>query len=87
MIVNLNTLRKKNKAIASLVCRQLLDNVMIASGVPYNIQDGTERQYKMLNSYLELALSLDDGPIRKIEKNSTVSEEEVTGRQKESALN
>jgi TNF receptor-associated protein 1 len=37
IIVNLNGLRKKNKVVASLVCRQLLDNVMVASGIPYNV--------------------------------------------------
>lgn len=88
MIVNLNTLRKKNKVVASLVCRQLLDNVMVASGIPYNIQEGTDRQYKMLNSYLELALNLDDGPSRKIEKQSAIhTEDQGTTHKKESALN
>lgn len=88
MIVNLNTLRKKNKVVASLVCRQLLDNVMVASGIPYNIQEGTDRQYKMLNSYLELALNLDDGPSRKIEKQSAIhTEDQGTSVKKESALN
>ena len=88
MIVNLNTLRKKNKIVASLVCRQLLDNVMVASGIPYNIQEGTDRQYKMLNSYLELALNLDDGPSRKIEKQSAIhTEDQGTSHKKESALN
>lgn len=47
-----------------MVCRQLLDNVMVVSGIPYNVQDGTERQYKLINSYLELALK---GDSRKIE--------------------
>jgi hypothetical protein len=66
-VVNLNQLRKKNKQAASLVCRQLLDNVMVASGIPYNVQEGTDRQYKMINNYLELALHLDT---HKIESHS-----------------
>lgn len=63
LVVNLNTLRKKNKVAASLAVRQLLDNVMVASGIPYNVHEGTDRQYKMINSYLELALTIEgDGP-------------------------
>lgn len=50
-----------------MVCRQLLDNVMVASGIPYNVQEGTDRQYKMINNYLELALHLDT---HKIESHS-----------------
>lgn len=78
VIVNLNLLRKKNKVAASLVARQMLDNVMIASGIPFNIQDGTERQYKMINNYLELALNHEDSP-RKIDSPAQ--------ERKESALN
>ena len=57
---------------------------MIQSGIPFNIQEGTDRQYKMLNSYLELVVNQHDGgagATRKIDK--TPSE---TGK-KESALN
>ena len=61
IVVNLNTLRKKNKTAASLALRNMIDNVMISSGIPYDIQKGTERQFKLINSYLELALNLEDG--------------------------
>ena len=59
IVVNLNHLRKTNKEAASLVARQLLDNVMVQSGIPFNMQDGTDRQYKLLNSYLELMVEKD----------------------------
>jgi len=49
IIVNLNQLRKTNKVVATLVAKQLLDNVMVSSGIPFNIHDGTERQYKLLS--------------------------------------
>ena len=32
---------------------------MVVSGIPYNVHEGTERQYKMINSYLEMALHTD----------------------------
>lgn len=59
IVVNLNQLRKTNKEAASLVARQLLDNVMVQSGIPFNMQDGTERQYKLLNHFLELLVEKD----------------------------
>jgi HSP90 family molecular chaperone len=49
IIVNLNQLRKTNKVAATLVAKQLLDNVMVQSGIPFNINDGTDRQYKLIS--------------------------------------
>jgi HSP90 family molecular chaperone len=49
IIVNLNQLRKTNKVVATLVANQLLDNVMVQSGIPFNINDGTDRQYKLIS--------------------------------------
>ncbi len=43
IVVNLNQLRKSNKDVASLVAKQLLDNVMIQSGIPFDLQGGTDR--------------------------------------------
>lgn len=54
IVVNLNQLRKTNKEMAGLVARQLLDNVMVSSGIPFNLNEGTDRQYKLISSYLEL---------------------------------
>ena len=65
LIVNVASLRKKNKVAASLAIRQLLDNVMMASGIPYNVHEGTDRQYRMINSYLELALAAEEKGSRK----------------------
>lgn len=66
IVVNLNQLRKSNKEAASLVARQLLDNVMVQSGIPFNMQDGTDRQYKLLNSYLELMVERE--PVQAVRK-------------------
>lgn len=58
IVVNLNQLRKTNKDAASLVAKQLLNNVMIASGIPYNLTDGIDNQYKLLGQYLELMVDV-----------------------------
>ena len=57
IVVNLNQLRKTNKPAAQLVARQFLDNVLIMSNIPYDLQAGTERQFKLISSYLELCIN------------------------------
>jgi len=34
---------------------------MIESGIPFNLQEGTTRQYSLLNNYLELLVNTDSG--------------------------
>lgn len=60
---------------------------MIQSGIPFNIQEGSERQYKLLSSYLEMLVNLDDGAQRKIDKAAAHTEDHSSGKPKESALN
>lgn len=43
IVVNLNQLRKTNKPAAKLVAKQFLDNVLVQSGIPFDLQAGTER--------------------------------------------
>ena len=59
IVVNLNQLRKTNKAAAKLVAEQFLDNVMVQSGIPFDLQHGTARQFKLIASYLELIVGQD----------------------------
>ena len=54
IVVNLNHLRKTNKTAAKLVAEQFLDNVMVQSGIPFDLNSGTARQFKLIASYLEL---------------------------------
>merc|ERR1712127_1146381 len=49
IIVNLNQLRKTDKVRAKLVAESLLDNVMIESNMPFDMQAGIDRRYKMIN--------------------------------------
>ena len=55
------------------MARQLLDNVMVQSGIPFNVQEGTDRQYKLINNYLEVMVNTstrigDGGATRKTEE-------------------
>lgn len=62
LVVNLNKLRKQeDKKLASLIARQMLDNVLAQSGIPYDVREGTERQYEVLEKYVEL-LTKDEVP-------------------------
>ena len=75
IIVNLNQLRKQNRPAAALVARQFLDNVLVSSGIPFDLQAGTDRQFKPISSYLEMSVNqADDGATRATE----TSEAEVT---------
>ena len=60
IVVNLNQLRKTNKPAAKLVANQFLDNVLVQSGIPFDLQAGTERQFQLLASYLELVVNVQD---------------------------
>lgn len=59
IVVNLNNLRKSNKVMASLVAKQLLDNVMIQSGIPFDMNEGIDRRYKMIARFLEMTSEVD----------------------------
>lgn len=61
IIVKLNELRKKDQKRAGLLCKQMMDNLLIASGIPYNLQDSTKRNLDILNDYLNIVTSKDTG--------------------------
>ena len=52
IVVKLNQLRKRDGAKATLLAKQMLENVMLASGIPYNMQESTKRNLDVLNEYL-----------------------------------
>jgi hypothetical protein len=47
-------LRKTNKVMASLVAKQMCDNVMIQSNIPFDMNEGVERRYKLITKFLEM---------------------------------
>jgi len=52
IIVKLNELRKRDPKRASLLAHQMMDNVLMASGIPFDLQDSTKRNMNILNDYL-----------------------------------
>ena len=62
IVVNLNQLRKSNKhkTAAKLVAEQFLDNVMVQSGIPFDFQVGTNRQFKLIERYLDLIVNSEE---------------------------
>ena len=52
IIVKLNELRKRDPKRAGLLAHQMMDNVLMASGIPFDLQDSTKRNMNILNDYL-----------------------------------
>jgi HSP90 family molecular chaperone len=52
IIVKLNELRKRDPKRAGLLAHQMMDNILMASGIPFNLQDSTKRNMDILNDYL-----------------------------------
>lgn len=53
LIVKLNKLRKVDSENASLLLKEVFDNVLLQSGIPYDIMASTERSYKVLEMLLD----------------------------------
>lgn len=53
IIVKLNALRKKDPKRAGMLAQQVLENVLLSSGVPFNLQESTKRNLDMLSDYLQ----------------------------------
>lgn len=49
-----------------MVARQMLDNVLAQSGIPFDVREGTERQYQLLENYVELLVDAENLGERKI---------------------
>lgn len=59
IIVNLNHLRKQDIKLGSLVAKQLLDNILLQSGIPYDTSKGINRSYQLLEKILDSAIGED----------------------------
>lgn len=57
IIVNLNHLRKKNPTLASIVSKQMLDNVLLQSGIPFDTNAAITRSYSVLEKVLDSHLT------------------------------
>ena len=86
IVVNLNQLRKQNKQGAKLVAEQFLDNVLVQSGIPFDLQAGCDRQFKLLDSYLELAVNQGGAARATLESEAQDGEVKIEAAPKESAM-
>ena len=80
IIVNLNQLRKKDKVTGSLIAKKLMDSVLLISGIPFDMQEGTDRSFQLINAYLELSVNQDKsgGATRATQQAAADAEPEVT---------
>ena len=53
IIVKLNALRKRDPKRAGLLAHQVMENVLLSSGIPFNLQESTKRNLDMLSDYLQ----------------------------------
>ena len=61
IIVKLNELRKRDSKKASTLAHQVMDNVLMGSGIPFSLQESTKRNLDVLNEYL-IAVTNDATP-------------------------
>jgi len=54
IILKLNTLRKQDAKKASTLAKQLYDNVMLSSNIPFDIAPSTRRNLDVINDYLHV---------------------------------
>jgi hypothetical protein len=66
--VNLNQLRKTDPQLASMLTKQLLDNVMLVSGIPFDTVNATERSYNLIEKVLDSHLGSEERPGRKLKE-------------------
>lgn len=57
IIVKLNKLRKLDQKKASLVSKQMLDNVLTQSGIPHDMGVSAERNLNILDQYLQMKVN------------------------------
>jgi HSP90 family molecular chaperone len=55
IIVKLNELRKREPKRASLIAHQIMDNAMLSSNIPFNINDSVQRNFQLMNDFLNAA--------------------------------
>ena len=66
--MNLNQLRKTDPKLASMLTKQLLDNVMLVSGIPFDTVNATERSYNLIEKVLDSHLGSEERPGRKLKE-------------------
>jgi len=54
IIVKLNQLRQVDNNRAEKICMQMLDNILLASAVPHDLQNSTDRSMEILDDLLQM---------------------------------
>lgn len=57
-IVNLNALRKEDPTLAAEISQTFLDQVLLSSSMPIDIQQAAQRNQALIDKYLEESLNL-----------------------------
>ena len=57
IIVKLNALRKRDPKRAGALANQVMENVLLNSGIPFNLQESSKRNLNMLDDYLQFVTS------------------------------
>jgi hypothetical protein len=57
LIVKINTLRKTDSSLASLIAKTLLDQLLANASVPFNIQEANHRTTQLMERAAELRLT------------------------------
>ena len=61
VIVKLNRLRKADAKKASTLAKIMMDNILMQSGIPYNIQESAKRNIEVINEYVQKITSAQEG--------------------------
>ena len=54
IIVKLNELRKKDSKRAGLLSKQLMDNILLSSGIPFDLNSSAKRNLDVMNDFLNV---------------------------------
>ena len=54
IIVKLNELRKKDSKRAGLLSKQLMDNILLSSGIPFDLNSSAKRNLDVMNQRITL---------------------------------
>lgn len=71
VVIKLNALRKKDVKTASRLSKQFLDNVLIQSNIPYNLQESTARNLDIMNEFLGILTKGNTSPLLESESNTS----------------
>ena len=57
MVIKLNRLRHVDAARASKLSKQILDNTLMASGIPFDVNVSSERNLQIFDDYLQMKVN------------------------------